>query len=134
MAFVNRKANWGAQAASAHETLDKPRKNVAADRSNHLVPVDHSVLRRPANRDESPTTEIVELAEAHDVIVLAVTTDPALRAALTEVLPRDGVVLRGRDSRYMPTTSSAIASCLRHSFTQIRERVSISSGPVLVCI
>jgi protein TonB len=100
MTFVNREANWNA-GASAHKHGAIPRKDGAAERSSHvanhfakhLAKVDRSALRRPLHRDESCTAEIVAgLAQAHGVTVVAVTTDPELRAALTEVLPRNGIV------------------------------------------
>jgi len=119
MAFVQRETNWGAHTGSAQSTEDKPKKQGTADRSNRLVPSDHLLVSQTAmdggngsstHVDTSPTIEIIAaIAEACDVVVIAVTTDPDLRSALSQMLPSDGLVFA--DSPEQVLTRSVPSNC-----------------------
>jgi hypothetical protein len=153
MAYVHRETNWGARIdASANKDGDKAGKNGTTERSNHLAQVNHSALRRLMNStasiDASPTSinrqsqalELVELVEAHDVTLVAVTADSELRAALTEVLPRNSIVFADSPEqvlgRTVPNNCAVLIveqSISRAEFEQLKSHLK-AAAPALVNI
>jgi TonB family protein len=144
MVFANRDASWGAQTrGSTYKDGEKVGKNGTAERSNHLAQANHSALRWPLNgrnAGEISTTVEIDLAGAHGFIVVAVTTDPELRSALTAVLPRKSIVFAASPeevlARPIPNNCAVLIveqSLSRAEFEQLKSHLK-ASAPALVNI
>jgi TonB family protein len=144
MAVVYREANWGAQVGTAarqsEQNCEKASRQGAAEPNRTTTITTANAAR--SNRDvEYPTIEIaIELTEARDVTVVAVTTDEELRSALSEVLPKGSTIFANSPEQVLtrPVPNSCAVLIVeqtlnRSTLDQLKSHLK-ASAPALVSI